>query len=452
MGKFFGTDGIRGVANQELTPELAFRVGRATALVLTRELSHKAKIYIGKDTRISSDMLECALAAGISSVGAQVGLLGFLPTPAVAYLTRLHGADAGIVVSASHNPMEFNGIKIFNADGFKLSDELELEIEKYLVEDMEIPQVMGKDIGRVEHIEDEAINEYIKYLAGTVDEDLSGMRILVDCANGAAYATAHKLFEMLNADCDFIFDEPNGVNINDNCGSTKMDALREGVVSGKYDAGIAFDGDADRCLVVDESGVVVDGDCIMAVCAKDLMSRGKLANDTFVATVMSNLGLHAYSRLSGMNVACSNVGDRNVLELMLREGYVLGGEQSGHVIFLEHSTTGDGELTAVQFLSIVKKSGAAVSDLCKEIPQYPQVIINVNVPNTVKHQVMEDREVKLAMREVTAKLKDEGRILVRPSGTEPLIRVMVEGKDFGEINHIARHVTDVIATAAKDMH
>lgn len=450
MGKLFGTDGIRGVANRELTPELAFRVGQATALVLTQELKHKAKIYIGKDTRISSDMLECALAAGISSVGAEVGLLGFMPTPAVAYLTVQHRADAGIVISASHNPMEYNGIKVFNAQGFKLSDALEEEIEKKILDDEEMPVVLGAEIGRVYHLED-TVTEYLSYLARTIEGDLSGLRILVDCANGAASHTARQLFTSLHADCDYIYDTPNGVNINHNCGSTKMDQLRDQVVSGGFDVGIAFDGDADRCLVVDEKGSIIDGDRIMAICAGDLKSRGKLPGDAFVATVMSNLGLHAYGKKAGLKIACSTVGDRNVLELMQKEGFVLGGEQSGHVIFLEHSTTGDGQLTAIQFLSILKKSGKTVTELCSDIPQYPQVIINVKVDNSVKAMVAEDREVKLAIREVTEKLKDEGRILVRPSGTEPLLRVMVEGKDFDEVNVIAGHVADIIASAAKDL-
>ena len=449
MGKLFGTDGIRGVANRELTSQLAFKCGQAAAIVLTKELGHKAKIYIGKDTRISSDMLECALAAGISSVGAEVGLLGFMPTPAVAYLTVAHRVDAGVVISASHNPMEFNGIKIFNADGYKLSDALEEEIEKVVLSEEEIPVCTGADIGRVYHLEN-YVSEYIGYLARTIDGDLSGLRVLVDCANGAASHTARELFCSLKADCDFIFDTPDGVNINAGCGSTHMDTLRNQVVSGKFDVGIAFDGDADRCLVVDETGAIIDGDRIMAICASYLKEKGELHDDTFVATVMSNLGLHAYGRKNGLTIACAPVGDRNVLEMMQKGGYVLGGEQSGHVIFLNHSTTGDGELTAVQFLSILKQSGKKVSELTGDIPQYPQVIINVKVENPIKAKVAEDREVKMAIRDVTERLKEEGRILVRPSGTEPLVRVMVEGKDFEEVNAIAAHVADVIASAARD--
>lgn len=448
MGRFFGTDGIRGVANAELDCNLAFRTGQAAALVLSRVCKHKARIYIGKDTRISSDMLECALAAGISSVGADVGLLGYMPTPAVAYLTVKHGADAGVVISASHNPMEYNGIKIFNAEGFKLSDELEEEIEAIIASDEAPVLCTGAEIGRVTHMESYA-HEYVDYLAGTIPGDLTGLRMVVDCANGAASATAPELFQKLGANATVLFCEPNGTNINADCGSTKLDALREQVVAGHFDVGVAFDGDADRCLIVDEKGAVVDGDRIMAICADTLKRAGELPHDTFVATVLSNLGLHAYAKAHGMQVAASAVGDRNVLELMQKEGFVLGGEQSGHVIFLKHSTTGDGELTAVQFLHILKQSGKKVSELVGEIEQYPQVMINVFVKNEWKEKVLADREVQMALREVTEQLGNEGRILVRPSGTEPLIRVMVEGRISEQVNAIAGHVADVIETAAR---
>lgn len=449
MGRFFGTDGIRGVANAELDCNLAFKTGQAAAIVLSKVCKHKAKIYIGKDTRISSDMLECALAAGISSVGADVGLLGYMPTPAVAYLTVKHAADAGVVISASHNPMEYNGIKIFNAEGFKLSDELEAEIEAIIASEEEIPLCTGAEIGRVTHMESCA-HEYVDYLTTTIDGDLSGMRILVDCANGASSATAQELFHKLSADATILFHQPNGININADCGSTKMETLREQVVAGHFDVGVAFDGDADRCLIVDEEGAVVDGDRIMAICADTMKRAGELPHDTFVATVLSNLGLHAYAKAHNMKVAASAVGDRNVLELMQKEGYVLGGEQSGHVIFLKHSTTGDGELTAIQFLHILKQSGKKVSELAREIEQYPQVMINVLVKNELKEKVLSDHEVQLAMREVTEKLGDEGRILVRPSGTEPLIRVMVEGRASDQVNAIAGHVADIIETVARE--
>lgn len=449
MGKLFGTDGIRGVANKELTCDLAFRAGQAIAIVLTGELKKKAKIYIGKDTRISSDMLECALAAGISSVGAEVGLLGYVPTPAVAYLTVKHGADAGIVISASHNPMEFNGIKAFNANGFKLSDELEERVEEIILSDNPIEVATGADIGKINTLED-AASEYAKYVKNTVIGDLSGMKILIDCANGASYRTARMIFESLNANFDIIFDTPNGTNINDGCGSTHMDKLRTRVAAGEYDVGIAFDGDADRCLVVDEKGDVVDGDKIMALCACSLASRGKLPHNTFVATVLSNLGLHAYAKENGLAVECSNVGDRNVLELMEQKGYVLGGEQSGHIIFREFATTGDGELTAVQFLSILKELGCSASKAAAEISQYPQIMINVKVENDIKADVLGDSAVKEVISEIEEKLGDEGRILVRPSGTEPLVRVMVEGKAFEDVSALAGKAADKIAELAKD--
>ena len=449
MGKLFGTDGIRGVANKELTCDLAFRAGQAIAIVLTGELSHKAKIYIGKDTRVSSDMLECALAAGISSVGAEVGLLGYIPTPAVAYLTLKHGADAGIVISASHNPMEFNGIKAFNSEGFKLSDELEERVEEIILSEKPIEVMTGADIGKIKKLKS-AKQEYAEYIKNTVIGDLSGMKLLIDCANGASYKTARMIFESLNADFDIIFDEPDGTNINNDCGSTHMDKLRARVASGGYNVGIAFDGDADRCLVVDENGDVVDGDKMMAICAKTLAARGKLPHNTFVATVLSNLGLHAYAKENGFSVECSNVGDRNVLELMEKNGYILGGEQSGHIIFREFATTGDGELTAVQFLSIIKEMGCKVSEAAAAIVQYPQIMINVKVENDIKDSVLGDWSVKETIHEIEEKLGGDGRILVRPSGTEPLVRVMVEGKDSRDVSALAGLAADKIQQVAKD--
>lgn len=449
MGKLFGTDGIRGVANKELTCDLAFRAGQAIAIVLTGELRHKAKIYIGKDTRISSDMIECALAAGISSVGAEVGLLGYVPTPAVAYLTVKHGADAGIVISASHNPMEFNGIKAFNSQGFKLSDELEERVEEIILSGKPVEVMTGADIGKILKL-DSAAKEYTEYVKNTVIGDLSGMKILIDCANGASYRTARMIFEGLGADFEIMFDAPNGTNINDGCGSTHMDKLRARVAAGEYNVGIAFDGDADRCLVVDENGDVVDGDKIMALCAKILAARGKLPHNTFVATVLSNLGLHAYARENGLVVECSNVGDRNVLELMEEKGYVLGGEQSGHIIFREFATTGDGELTAVQFLSMLKEMDCNASEAAAEISQYPQIMINVKVENHIKDEVLSDPGVKKIVRETEKELGNDGRILVRPSGTEPLVRVMVEGKDSKEVSWLAGCVADKISEVAKE--
>ncbi len=448
MGKLFGTDGIRGVANRELTCTLAFRAGQAIAKVLTGELNHKAKIYIGKDTRMSSDMLECALAAGLSSVGADVGLLGYIPTPAVAHLTIKHGADAGIVISASHNPMEFNGIKVFNAEGFKLSDELEERVEDIILSENEIELMTGGDIGKIARVKN-AVSEYAEYVKNTVIGDLSGMKILIDCANGASYETASEIFGRLGAEFEVMFNEPDGTNINRDCGSTHLDKLRSKVVSGKYDVGIAFDGDADRCLVVDENGDVVDGDKIMALCARSLAGAGKLPQNTFVATVLSNIGLHVYAKENGLRIETSNVGDRNVLELMEKNGYVLGGEQSGHIIFREFSTTGDGELTAVQFLSLVKSSGKKVSELAGEISQYPQIMINVKVENELKETVLGDERVKKTVSQIEETLGKDGRILIRPSGTEPIVRVMVEGKVFEEVSALAASAADVIEAVRK---
>lgn len=443
MGKYFGTDGIRGVANVELDAMLAFKVGKAAAYVLTQETRHRAKILIGKDTRISSDLLEAALVAGICSVGADVELLGTIPTPAVAYLTIKHKADAGIVISASHNPYEYNGIKIFAGSGYKLSDEIEAEIESYIDKVDEIPVVSGAAIGRIIASKISPAEEYTNYLADTINGDLNGLRVAVDCANGAASATASMLFRKLNVETEIRYYEPDGVNINDKCGSTHLGSLKERVVRGGFDVGVAFDGDADRCLVVDDKGQELDGDRLMAVCAARMKEQGKLRGDAFVATVLSNMGLHAYAKTKGMHIECSNVGDRYVLEKMLEGGYVLGGEQSGHVIFLEYASTGDGELTAIQFLKILKDSGKKASEIAAEVVPFPQIMINVKISNQDKATIAQRDEVKAAIEDAEKQL-GEGRILVRPSGTEALVRVMVEGKDEELVNKMAKTVAQVI--------
>ena len=363
MGKYFGTDGIRGVVNVELDGHLAFKVGRAVAYALSQQSNHRAKILIGKDTRISSDMLEAALTAGICSSGADVESLGVIPTPAVAHLTIKHMADAGIVISASHNPYEHNGIKIFAGSGYKLSDELEARIEEYIDHVDDLPRATHDKIGRVLPLEMDPVEEYTDYLAETIPGDLSGLRVAVDCANGASSATASTLFRKLNMDATIRYYEPDGCNINAHCGSTHLEALQKLVREGGFDVGVAFDGDADRCLIVDDKGEVLDGDRIMAVCAAELKKQNKLRGNAFVATILSNMGLHAYAREKGMEIVCANVGDRYVLEKMLENGYILGGEQSGHVIFLEYATTGDGELTAVQFLKMLKESGKRASEI-----------------------------------------------------------------------------------------
>ncbi|MGM9676758.1 MAG: phosphoglucosamine mutase [Butyricicoccus sp.] len=443
MGKYFGTDGIRGVVNVELDGHLAFKVGRAVAYALSQQSNHRAKILIGKDTRISSDMLEAALTAGICSSGADVESLGVIPTPAVAHLTIKHMADAGIVISASHNPYEHNGIKIFAGSGYKLSDELEARIEEYIDHVDDLPRATHDKIGRVLPLEMDPVEEYTDYLAETIPGDLSGLRVAVDCANGASSATASTLFRKLNMDATIRYYEPDGCNINAHCGSTHLEALQKLVKEGGFDVGVAFDGDADRCLIVDDKGEVLDGDRIMAVCAAELKKQNKLRGNAFVATILSNMGLHAYAREKGMEIVCANVGDRYVLEKMLENGYILGGEQSGHVIFLEYATTGDGELTAVQFLKMLKDSGKRASEIAAEVIPWPQVMINVTVPTALKYSLADRQEVQDAIAK-EEKTLGEGRILVRPSGTEPLVRVMVEGVNKDHVYAAAEAVAQVI--------
>ena len=425
MGKLFGTDGIRGVANETLTCRLAYRVGQAAAISLERADGKRPKVVIGKDTRISSDMLEGALIAGLTASGCNVVRLGVIPTPGVAYLTvKLH-ADAGVVISASHNPFEHNGIKMFSGEGFKLSDALEEEIESLILREGELPVKTGAALGQVM---DGAFTaeQYLDHLASTVGQ-LPRMRVLIDCANGAASATARKLFSRFALNVDYINDTPNGVNINNHCGSTHIEMLAEKVREGGYALGLAFDGDADRCLAVDENGGLIDGDQIMAICADTLTKQGKLTGSGFVATVMSNIGLHKYCAEHGLRLLCAAVGDRNVLEMMQREGMALGGEQSGHIIFLEHMTTGDGQLAALQLLSILAQSGRRASELASAVTRYPQVLLNVRVGgNDEKKAIMESPLLGEAIRKAEAGLGGNGRVLVRASGTEPLIRVMVE--------------------------
>ena len=445
MGKLFGTDGIRGVVGENLTVDLAFRTGKAIAAVLKEKTGRKPLITIGKDTRISSDMLESALIAGICSVGGDVMPFGVLPTPAVAYLTVLRGADAGIVISASHNPYEHNGIKVFNEKGYKLPDAIEEQVEERILTDI-YPAATHGGIGVLRHGLRQAREAYIDHLAGTIESDLAGLRVLVDCSNGAASATAPELFGRFRCFCDFIHREPDGVNINDRCGSTHLDDLAAKVVAGSYDIGVAFDGDADRCLLVDEAGSVIDGDRVLAVCGADMKRRGRLDGGTIVATVMSNLGLHEFCRENGLELVCTGVGDRNVLEKMNECGYKLGGEQSGHTIFTDFATTGDGQLTALQFLDVLARSGKTAAQLSSLCPQYPQVLVNVSVPHErgEKERIMAAAPLTAAIAEEEGRLSGSGRILVRPSGTEALIRVMVEAKTEQIAGHIAEKLADVI--------
>ncbi len=447
MGKLFGTDGIRGIVNETLGAELAFAVGRAAARVLAQDTGKEKPLFtIGKDTRISSDLLEGALIAGLCSAGADVLHLGVIPTPAVAFLTIENKADAGIVISASHNPFEHNGIKIFNAEGFKLSDELENAIEDIVLFNQNLPLCTGADIGRVIYADQQEADVYIDHLAGTVDTDLEGMRILVDCANGAASATAGRLFDRFpKLHTDIINADPNGININKDCGSTHMEQLSAMVKAGQYDLGIAFDGDADRCLAVDENGVLIDGDQVLAICGAALDEQGELNGHTIVGTVMSNLGLHLFAEEHNLSLFCTAVGDRNVLEKMEEGNYVLGGEQSGHTIFRRYATTGDGELTALQLLAVLHKSGKSASQLAGICSRYPQVLLNVAVSSRERiEEIMESSWLREAIEKEEKILAGSGRILVRPSGTELLIRVMVEAKEKAIADAAAEELSNLI--------
>ncbi len=437
MGRLFGTDGARGVANTELTCETAIQIGRAAAMVLAKAAHHKPLILIGKDTRVSSDMLEAAMVAGLTSVGADVQLLGVVPTPAVAYLVRKYKADAGVMISASHNPCEYNGIKLFNGEGFKLSDSLEDEIEAIVLDDAEQPpQPIGGEIGHVSAAKS-AAEDYIRFVASTVDQSLFGMKVALDCANGSASYTAKKLFTTLGADVIMIHDQPDGVNINDHCGSTHMESLMETVKRFHCHLGLAFDGDADRCLAVDEKGELVDGDKIMAIFADQFMQEGTLKNETVVVTVMSNLGFFRFCEEKGVKAVAAKVGDRYVLEQMLAGGHRLGGEQSGHIIFLDHNTTGDGQLTGAQLLNVLKKRGESLSKVASVMERYPQVMVNLRADSDQKKKFETDQKIRVLVEEAEQKLGRDGRVLVRVSGTEPLVRVMVEGKDFETINTMA---------------
>lgn len=452
MGRLFGTDGVRGVAITELTCEMAINIGRATAIILTKKAHHKAKIFIGRDTRISSSVLEAALISGICSVGADAVDLGVVPTPAVAYLIKKNNADAGIVISASHNSMEFNGIKVFAGSGYKLSDDIEEEIEALI---LDTPEKMneyitgGINLGSISY-DKNAEWDYVRYLMKTTDINLKGLKIAVDCANGAAFSTAEKLFSGLGATVYLINFEPNGININDKCGSTFMEGISRFVVENKCHAGIALDGDADRCLAVDEKGTVIDGDKLIAIFAKDMSEKGILKKNTAVVTVMTNLGFTHFAKNNNINMITTKVGDRYIIEQMLAGGYNLGGEQSGHIIFHDYATTGDGQLTAVQLLSILKNSEKKFSTLASLMDRYPQVMINVTITQKWKEIWKNDSEIETIIDVNQKKLGSNGRILVRESGTEPLIRVMIEGKRFDLINKMALQIADKIKERCKD--
>lgn len=449
MSRMFGTDGVRGIANCELTPEISYNLGRAGAYVLSKG-SHKPRILVGTDTRISKDMLESALVSGILSVGAEAVCVGVIPTPAIAYLTRKYKLDAGIVISASHNPVEYNGIKFFNSQGYKLSDELEDQIQNVIENGCkEIPSPSGANLGR-KVVEDSALEDYVAFAKSTINCDLKGMKIALDCANGASYKSAVKTFRDLGAEIVVINNDPDGININKCCGSTHPEELMEYVVKKKCDLGLAFDGDADRCLAVDEKGRLIDGDFIMAICGKYLKDKGKLNENVVVVTVMSNMGLFIALDKENINTVKTKVGDRYVLEEMLKQGYKLGGEQSGHIIFLDYNTTGDGLVTGLQLAAIVKNSNSSLSQLANMMKKLPQVLANATIPNDKKNIYKENEEIIKNIQIIEKKLQGKGRVLIRPSGTEPLVRVMLEGENQTELDTMAHSLANLIEKRARD--
>lgn len=475
MSRLFGTDGVRGIANVELTPELAFKLGRYGAIVLAGETSHKPKILVGSDTRISCAMLESALVAGICSAGSDALVCGVIPTPGIAKLVKTYGCDAGVVISASHNSFEFNGIKFFDGDGYKLPDRIEDKIERYIkkekkeksrylddenanilqsqsedeIEEHKIFEKFNKNRPQGESLGhrifcENASKDYSDALKKAVQLDLSGYKIALDCANGAVSHIASGLFEDYGANVVAIGMEPNGVNINKDCGSTHLQKLRDLVIKEKCDIGLAFDGDADRMLAVDSNGQVVDGDVIMAIIALDMKKNNQLKENTLVVTVMSNLGLDIFARENDITLSKTKVGDRYVLEEMVEHGYVLGGEQSGHVILLENSTTGDGLLSALRLLKAIKNSSKSLAEQSLIMRVLPQVLKGAKVKNEFKSIVIDDFELQAACSEMEKKLNGNGRILIRASGTEPLIRVMLEGEDLVQISTMCQILIDII--------
>jgi len=441
MGKYFGTDGIRGIANKDLTPELAFKLGRCGGYILTKDVQ-KPKILIGRDTRISGDILESALIAGLLSIGAEVMRLGVIATPGVAYLTRATSSQAGIMISASHNPMQDNGIKFFGPDGFKLLDEQEEEIERLLDDETaELPRPTGEYVGIVNDYF-EGGQKYLSFLKESIDNDFEGIQVALDCAHGATSSLATHLFADLEADIDSIGSSPDGLNINDGVGSTHPEALMKFVLEKEADIGLAFDGDGDRLIAVDEKGNIVDGDKIMFICGKYMNERGLLKYNTVVSTVMSNIGFYKALEEHGMRSDKTSVGDRYVMEEMQRGGYNLGGEQSGHIIFLDYNTTGDGMLSAIQLVNVMKETGKPLSELADEMTIFPQVLKNINVIN--KHEVLSSPQIQSEVEAVEHELGDNGRVLVRPSGTESLVRVMVEAPTEQECERHANRVIDMI--------
>lgn len=443
MGKYFGTDGVRGVANKELTPELAFKLGRFGAIVLSKHIEEdKPEVLVGRDTRVSGRMLEYALVAGLLSAGAEVMRLGVIPTPGVSYLARSQNAAAGIMISASHNPAEDNGIKFFGSDGFKLSDEQEAEIEALLDNDEDnYPRPSAEGLGTSEEFNEGSL-KYTQFLTQTISDDLSGIKVVLDGANGATSPLINRLFADLDTDFDVIGVSPNGLNINDGYGSTHPEALAKRVVETEAQVGLAFDGDGDRLIAVDENGDIVDGDKILYICGKYLADQGRLKQNTIVSTVMSNIGFYKAIEKHNIESVKTGVGDRYVMEEMRKNGYNLGGEQSGHIIFLDHHTTGDGLLSGIQLLHVLKQTGKKLSELASEVTTYPQNLENIRVTN--KHTAMNDEEIKAVIKEVEEELGDEGRVLVRPSGTEALVRVMVEAPTDEEVEKYCTKIANIV--------
>ncbi|MGI6728608.1 MAG: phosphoglucosamine mutase [Anaerovoracaceae bacterium] len=444
MNRLFGTDGVRGIANKELTPELAFNLGKAGAFVLSKNKECPV-VLIGKDTRISGDLLEDAISAGILAMGGNVIKVGVLPTPAVAYLVRHMKADAGIVISASHNPYEYNGIKFFNGEGFKLDDDIEDEIENIIVHNIDVnSHITNEKLGRCIKAENDAASKYVEFLKKTIDVGLDGIKVVIDCANGASYRVAEEAISGLGAEVIVIGNQPDGLNINNKCGSTHPEGLQKRVIEEKANLGLAFDGDADRLIAVDEKGQIVDGDKIIFICGKMLKETGQLKGNKVTVTVMSNLGFHKAAEGIGCTVDITQVGDRYVLESMLKSGCVIGGEQSGHVIFLNHSTTGDGLLSALQLLKAYKLSNKKLSEIGEQVTIYPQILKNAKIKNENKRRYMEDSEIAAEIKHIEEQMKGEGRVLIRPSGTEPLVRVMIEGKDIKSITKLAENLASLI--------
>ncbi|EFA90299.1 phosphoglucosamine mutase [Peptoniphilus lacrimalis DNF00528] len=442
MGKLFGTDGVRGIANKFLSPDLCFELGRSAGFVLSKE--KKGKVIVGRDTRYSGDLIESSLVAGLLSIGFDVDIAGVIPTPGIAYLTKTYDYLLGVEISASHNPYEYNGIKFFSSQGFKLPDEVENEIESIILDDIKLyKDLTGDKIGRINR-SDKFVSIYKNYLKNLVKMDLKGKKIALDIGNGALYDIAKEVLESYGAEVIVINDKPNGKNINDNCGSTNPNLIKELVIKEKALMGMSFDGDADRIIAVDEKGSIVDGDHILAICASYLKEKNKLKNNACVGTIMSNMGLEKYLKSIGVNFVATKVGDRYIIEEMRKSDYIVGAEQSGHVIFLEHNTTGDGLATGINLLNIMEDTGKKLSTLNELMTSYPQVLENAKVPDELKRKVLEVPEIKEKIDKIEEKYKGNGRIVIRPSGTEPLVRVMIEGEDIVSIGKDAIELKNFI--------